>query len=443
MPTDTLDNLRAGQLAGAVRLDLSCDLMEFPREIYDLADSLEILNLSGNRLSTLPDDLSRLKRLKVIFLSQNRFLSLPPVLGECGALTMIGFKSNQISEVIGAALPRHLRWLILTDNRIARLPAELGSRTPLQKVMLSGNRLESLPESMAACENLELIRISANHLTAIPPWLLRLPRLAWLAFGGNPCSPAPRGAAEELADIPWRELALEEQLGEGASGVIHRARRQRAGAFGGMSGVAVKIFKGEVTSDGLPAMEMEACLAAGGHANLIGTQGRVTGHPQGAEALVMPLIPADFRNLAGPPGLESCTRDVYPDGFTVTPAALVKIAVGLASAARHLHDRGILHGDFYAHNVLWRPDGSCFLGDFGAASHYRKKPEETADALEKIEVRAFGCLLEELLAHCPSDEAAGWVELRNRLTLLRDSCLLNEVTSRPDFRQIWDWLSDL
>ena len=44
---DTLAQLRAGQLAGIKRLDLSCGLTEFPREIFDLADSLEILNLSA------------------------------------------------------------------------------------------------------------------------------------------------------------------------------------------------------------------------------------------------------------------------------------------------------------------------------------------------------------------------------------------------------------
>ncbi|MDW5416584.1 hypothetical protein R6242_08380 [Iodobacter sp. CM08] len=65
----TLSQLRSGQLAGVSRLDLSCGLTEFPQEIYQLADSLEILNLSGNALSSLPDDLPRLHQLKVIFCS--------------------------------------------------------------------------------------------------------------------------------------------------------------------------------------------------------------------------------------------------------------------------------------------------------------------------------------------------------------------------------------
>jgi len=106
----TLTQLRAGELAGAQRLDLSCGLTEFPREIFTLADSLEILNLSGNQLDSLPDDLPRLHRLRVIFCSDNRFTALPEVLGRCGGLTMIGFKANAIERVgdrwLGAADPR-------------------------------------------------------------------------------------------------------------------------------------------------------------------------------------------------------------------------------------------------------------------------------------------------------------------------------------------------
>ena len=47
----TLEQLRSGALAGAVRLQLACGLTEFPREIFDLADTLEILDLSGNALT--------------------------------------------------------------------------------------------------------------------------------------------------------------------------------------------------------------------------------------------------------------------------------------------------------------------------------------------------------------------------------------------------------
>ena len=177
---DTLAQLRAGQLTGITRLDLACGLTEFPREIFDLADSLEVLNLSGNDLSSLPDDLHRLTRLRVLFCSDNLFTELPACLGQCAALTMIGFKANAIETVPGAALPPLLRWLILTDNRITELPTELGDRPYLQKLMLAGNRLQRLPRSLSQCHRLELIRIAANQLSELPEWLLALPSLTWL-----------------------------------------------------------------------------------------------------------------------------------------------------------------------------------------------------------------------------------------------------------------------
>lgn len=387
MSADTLTLLRAGKLAGTTRLDLSCGLTEFPPEIFDLANSLEVLSLTGNRLSDLPDDLSRLKKLRVIFCSENYFRHLPPVLAECPGLSMIGFKSNRIEEV--TALPPSLRWLILTDNRIESLPPSIGKCAPLQKLMLSGNQLASLPEEMAACVNLELVRLAANRFGSLPDWLLELPKLAWLALAGNPLCRQPGITA---AAIEWADLELHEKLGEGASGVIHRATRLSAG-----KPVAVKLFKGAMTSDGLPDSERSACLAAGPHPNLIPVLGEVAAHPDRTPGLVMELIGPEFTILAGPPSLETCSRDVYHPEASFPAAAVMKIARSLASAAAALHTKGILHGDFYAHNVLRDRQGRAFLGDFGAASFY--PPDDTR--FESIEVLAFGRLLGELLQRCP------------------------------------------
>lgn len=89
---NTLDELRTGKLHGARAIKLSCDLDTFPSEIFDLSDSLEILDLSGNLLTSLPSELPRLRRLRTLFCSQNRFEELPPVLGECAQLDIVGFK---------------------------------------------------------------------------------------------------------------------------------------------------------------------------------------------------------------------------------------------------------------------------------------------------------------------------------------------------------------
>lgn len=435
----TLAQLRAGELSGITRLDLSCGLTEFPAEIFDLADTLEILNLSGNALSCLPDDLHRLTRLRVLFCSDNQFTALPACLGQCTALTMIGFKANRIADVPGAALPPLLRWLILTDNCIDTLPGELGERAHLQKLMLAGNRLQSLPSSLSHCHRLELLRIAANQLTELPHWLLTLPSLTWLAYAGNPLeTEADAAALEATPQIDWSALRLEQQMGEGASGVIYRATWQRAD--GAVTPVAVKLYKGEMTSDGSPLHEMNACITAGLHPNLIRIEGRIHGHPDGQQGLVMQLIDPSFANLAGLPSLASCSRDVYADDRRFSAQVALRIAMGIASAAEHLHQQGITHGDLYGHNILLNDQGDCLLGDFGAASFHSTTDSMETRALQRIEVRAFGVLLEELLARIDWGLSN---ERREVLEELARRCSQADVLGRPGFSEVIEVLQQL
>lgn len=442
----TLEQLRTGELCGARHLKLSENLTEFPTEILSLKETLEVLDLTGNRLSALPDELAGFGKLRIIFCSENRFTALPEVLGRCPALTMVGFKANRIVTVSAKALPAGLRWLILTDNAIEQLPDELGQCDALQKLMLAGNRLLELPASLANCRNLELLRIAANRIERFPEWLLSLPRLSWLAYSGNPFSEGTEARAIDDAHVEplaWETLALGELLGQGASGVIHRATLvgntadevTQASDRGDASQVAVKLFKGAVTSDGLPRCEMAASLAAGTHPNLIKVIGKVADHPSGIPALVMELIDPAFANLAGPPSLDSCTRDVYPEGLRLSVPDALAMAHGIASVAGHLHRAGIMHGDLYGHNILFARGSDAparaLLGDFGAASLYDRSDRERALGLERLEVRAFGCLLEELLAHCDTQDSPLY-----GLHQLKAACLSELPADRPDFAYI-------
>ena len=437
----TLSSLRAGNLTGSIRLNLSCGLSEFPKEIFDLADTLEVLNLSGNKLTSLPDDLPRLHKLRVIFCSDNHFTEVPEVLGRCRNLEMIGFKANQVVRVPASALPAKLRWLILTDNQLAELPAELGSCSRLQKLMLAGNRLQTLPMQMANCKRLELLRISANQFAKLPDWLFTLPRLSWLAFAGNPCSDESEAAAmarQPIAHIDWSNLDMEHSLGEGASGVIYRAKLTVGETE---TPVAVKMFKGAVTSDGLPRSEKIACIAAGLHPGLIPVNGKISGHPENTMGLVMSLIDPSFVSLAGPPSLESCTRDIYPAETQFSVATALNILLGIATVAEHLHSQGILHGDMYAHNILWNQKGDALLCDFGAASFIPQHKADLATALQRIEVRAFACLLEEILERSRvTPEEKHIVEALRELQI---RCDHPEVKSRPLFSEISAVLSSL
>lgn len=415
--------LKAGKWAGCQRVDLSANLTQVPPEIFDLADSLEILNLTGNQLTSLPDDFTKLRKLRILFCSENQFHHLPEVLGACPQLSMIGFKSNQIECVPESALPASLRWLILTDNRLEVIPAALGRCAKLQKLMLAGNRLKSLPAEMADCVQLELLRLAANRFEEFPSWLFTLPRLAWLGLGGNPATAAPEPVNRRLLD--WADFQVSAKLGEGASGIIYQAQWQASHAIARRD-VAVKIFKGAMTSDGLPESEIATSLTLPAHPSLIGTLGEIHNHPSGQRALVMPLIDAAFINLAAPPSMETCTRDVFSDALHLPVETLHRIALDLASVGHHLHQQGIMHGDFYAHNILWDQSGKCLLGDMGASSFY---PENSA--AEKIEVRAFGILLGELLDRSSRDQA-----LSPSLRAVQQLCTNENIDTRPSFAEL-------
>jgi serine/threonine protein kinase len=300
--------------------------------------------------------------------------------------------------------------------------------------MLAGNQLHSLPPELAHCQRLELLRISANQLSELPQWLLQLPRLTWLAIAGNPVTHALETQALAHAPTPqiaWPRLQLEHQMGEGASGVIHQAILHTNQSE---QAVAVKLFKGAVTSDGLPDCEMAACMHAGTHPNLVSAIARVVEHPSQQQALVMPLIPAEFGNLAGPPSLESCTRDVYADQQRLSWSATLRIAQGIAAATQHLHTQGILHGDLYAHNILHTSDGDALLSDFGAAAFFDVRNEALAQGLEKLEVRALGCLLEELALQCDSTPHES--TKRQALAMLSQQCMGEKPNMRPSLSQI-------
>ena len=390
---DTLAALRRGDLAGARELDFSrCGLTELPQELFALSDTLEVLDIGFNRLTDLPARTSELRALRVMFASGNRFSVLPPVLGELPTLSQLGVRGVGLRELPAEALPPAIRWLTLTDNRLEHLPEALGWRPRLQKLMLAGNRLTDLPASLAGAARLELLRLSANPLQGLPGWLAELPSLAWLAWAGAAFEP---DLSEAGVVVSWGDLQLRETLGEGASGHVRRAEWRRPG--GQSEPVAVKLFKGAVTSDGLPEHEMGASLLAGEHPNLAGAIGR-TAHGD-VQGLVLRLVPEGWGVLAGPPSRESCSRDVYDAQLRLSAEVVLRLGGGIAAAAAHLHGRGLMHGDLYAHNVLWdRLRGDAVLSDFGAAS--RLPPD--ADHWTRLETLAWGRLWGELLDRCDS-----------------------------------------
>jgi hypothetical protein len=426
----TLSELKSGILKGAKHLKMSCGLTEFPQEIFDLADTLEILDLSGNQLNQLPADFAKLHQLKIAFFSDNHFTEFPEALYLCPKLEMIGFKSNRIKTISEKSIPKLTRWLILTNNQIEALPKSIGNCYRLQKCGLAGNRLSSLPSEMVKCRNLELLRISANQISNIPQWLFELPKLSWLAYSANPCQ-FDQSIHDDICEINWVDVKLKELLGQGASGLIYKAEYKE-------KDIAIKVFKGEVTSDGLPLSEMQACIKAGQHPNLVKVIGKLTSHPEDKNGLVMNLLGNDYKNLGKPPDFDSCTRDTFEEGLAFSLHEVIQIAKAICSVSSHIHNKGIMHGDLYAHNILIDSKSNAILGDFGAATCYDRN-SLNAELHEKIDVRAYGCLLDDLLKRIDDKSQSSYTSLSQ----LKEKCLSNEIELRLNFSEISEVLHSI
>ena len=69
----------------------------------------------------------------------------------------------------------------------------------------------------------------------------------------------------------------------------------------------------------------------------------------------------------------------------------------IASVLDYIHTKvGVSHSDVYLHNVLRDGQFVSRLSDWGASFVYNKEDSEQADMIERIEVLAFGRLVQDL-----------------------------------------------
>lgn len=349
---------------------------------------------------------------------------------------MLSFKSNKLESLCEECLAPSVGWLILTDNRLRSLPESLGRLSGLRKLMLANNRLDRLPESLAACRELELIRLSRNNLANFPDWIFTLPKLSWLALSGNPASDTSAKIVQN--SIHSSDIGIGPVIGQGASGFVHKVdtiSTPLAYDTARFDGLAVKLFKGDCSSDGHPSDEVHVSgLVGSGCAHILPVLGCI------AEAkpttsmtygLIFPQIPAHCGVLALPPSFASVSRDVYRDGTAFTLQQGLQILGGLATAGEYLHRIGVMHGDLYGHNIHVHDDGKPILVDFGAATAYGEFTDPLSwNKYQALDVRAFGCLVEEVT------ERIFHVSIPLELADLRDRCLSTNPAERPGFETI-------
>ena len=118
--------------------------------ILRAAAQRKTIDVSDNRLASLPPEIGRLNNLSSLDVSNNRLTHLP---AEIGQLT-------------------NLDALSLGDNQIANLPAEIGRLARLKLLDLVGNDLALLPPELSQLSDTVELRLAHNDLIEPLPELL-------------------------------------------------------------------------------------------------------------------------------------------------------------------------------------------------------------------------------------------------------------------------------
>ncbi|XP_076753627.1 leucine-rich repeat 47 [Xylocopa sonorina] len=138
----------------------------FDRQILKL-QSLRILNLSNNQISSLPKELGTLHHLQELILSENRL-----------------HKTLKWVWLDQAAIRSSLKLLDISNNLLKKLPEQVGKLNGLVNLKANQNMLLYLPQSIGKLPNLKYLDVSKNNLHCLPGSMRNL-RLVSLDVSDN------------------------------------------------------------------------------------------------------------------------------------------------------------------------------------------------------------------------------------------------------------------
>jgi len=191
------------------------------RGAFDRCGSLVI----ERKLTALPPEIGRLKRLRELILDTDTLQTIDPGLFQCAGLVKLVVLSNQIKTLPagGWAKLKLLEQLVLTtSNALRELPEDIGDAPRLggEFDLRAQTKLAPLPASFGKLAHVTLLRLAPGLLAPDP--IAGMLRLRELGLRGVDRLPGDLGALSELRFLDLSECpitALPEDLG--AAKLLH------------------------------------------------------------------------------------------------------------------------------------------------------------------------------------------------------------------------------
>jgi Leucine-rich repeat (LRR) protein len=172
------------------------------------------------------DQIGALVSLRVLKLRENTMRIIPTSLTKCTAIEHIDITGNCVGE-----LPNDLgkftalKTLRVSTNELKFVPLTLRSCVELQELNLNSNQLRNIPDFIGFMTSLQLLFVGSNQLKRIPYSLGYLTNLRELQSFNNPLhDPDPKLFDAPLVDSLWwlREKYLEKRQGHAPALGYHR-----------------------------------------------------------------------------------------------------------------------------------------------------------------------------------------------------------------------------
>ncbi|KAI9099885.1 hypothetical protein DFS34DRAFT_511821 [Phlyctochytrium arcticum] len=143
-----------------------------PEELCLSCPALEELLLTRNKMTELPSNIGRLSHLKVLSVDDNELKTLPVQLGQLENIVDLNASDNQLQDLPKDCLEglKRMRRLFLSNNVISKLPS-LAGLSSLRRIDLDGNPLAALPPEIATLDDLDVIvtETGPNSPLVYPP----------------------------------------------------------------------------------------------------------------------------------------------------------------------------------------------------------------------------------------------------------------------------------
>ena len=181
--------------------------------------NLQELLIQGNQLTSLPESIGRLSKLKILYLSVNQLTHLPKSIGQLHRLQTLYLSVNLLSSLpdsIGQLI--NLQELLLQGNQLTQLPESIGQLVNLQELLLQGNQLTQLPESIGQLTQLKTFDLYENQLAYLPESIGQLINLKVLVLYVNKLVVLPESIGQlinlKILSLDGNELVcLPESIG--------------------------------------------------------------------------------------------------------------------------------------------------------------------------------------------------------------------------------------